>query len=204
MTPPVLTTIFTPPPSCSSLTYDGEIIWCGQLSSTAGDHSCYPSDFSRAWYYFYSPRVCPHGWTSAGSVSDAGALVSVSTETNALCCPSGVFIGTGPVADSNGIFCGSVLSGNVTNVLSIQKSGSTGLVTLDAATRPRLTAWADFVQVRWQSTDEPVLASVSSVGNLVGSATSSQASSRAVSSLPSNTNPPPSTAPINRPTNHLL
>jgi hypothetical protein len=82
-----LTTIFTPPASCSSIiTYDGTYLWQGGVLQT-GDLDCYPTSFLSIYASFYSPGICPYGWTSASSVTGAGALVTIPTETNALCCP---------------------------------------------------------------------------------------------------------------------
>jgi|SRR5271156_4282161 len=83
-----LTTIFTPPASCSLIiTYDGQFFWQGGVLQT-GDPDCYPASFYSVVDSFYSPGICPHGWTSASAVAGTGALVFGTTETNAICCPT--------------------------------------------------------------------------------------------------------------------
>jgi hypothetical protein len=85
---PALTTVFHPPASCTNVvTYNGAYLWQGELFES-GDLNCYPASFSLARNKFFSPGLCPNGWYSASSVAGTGALVSISGETNALCCPT--------------------------------------------------------------------------------------------------------------------
>jgi hypothetical protein len=69
------------------LTYHNSLFWQGQVSSSIGDPNCFPPNFSLAWYHFYSPGVCPYGWTSASAFVGTGAEVYNTAETNAACCP---------------------------------------------------------------------------------------------------------------------
>jgi len=82
-----ITTIFTPPPSCTSVfTRSGDLVWQGGVAQT-GDVDCFPPGFAKILNSFYSPGICPSGWTSAGALSGTGALVFNPRETNAMCCP---------------------------------------------------------------------------------------------------------------------
>lgn len=87
-TPIALTTIFTPPPSClSTITYDGTSFWQGGVRQL-GDHGCYPPSFTAIYNSFYSPGICPHSWTSVGTIfgNDITATNGLVL-TNAMCCP---------------------------------------------------------------------------------------------------------------------
>ena len=65
-----LTTIYTPPPSCSSIvTWDGTHLWQFGTNQTGGD--CYPPKFRSIYNSYYSPGICPHDWTSAGSLQSS-------------------------------------------------------------------------------------------------------------------------------------
>lgn len=82
-----LTTIFTPPPSClSTVTYDGTSFWEGGLVQT-GDQNCFPPSFTDIFKSYYSPGICPSGWTSAGSVGQFTQDNGVPG-THIFCCPS--------------------------------------------------------------------------------------------------------------------
>lgn len=91
-----LTTVFTPPASCSSSwTYEGSyynsvpggiLIQNALLHST--DSNCFPSGFTNAGRGtasdLLSPGYCPHGYTSP-------AIFQGGTATTAICCLSWVF-----------------------------------------------------------------------------------------------------------------
>ena len=103
---------------------------------------------------------------------------------------SNLFVGTGPVPSSNGMFCASILLGTITDVYSTSTRAegpipeNPSLVTLTANSLRNPTAWADIVQVRWQETDTQILAIISSEASL---RTSSQASTRPQSTMISST-----------------
>lgn len=78
-TPLPLTTIYTPPASCSQIvTWDGTNFWQYGTNQTGGD--CYPPNFHNVYNSFYTPGVCPDAWTSAG-------MLQHSSGYDAMCCP---------------------------------------------------------------------------------------------------------------------
>ncbi|KAH7135801.1 hypothetical protein B0J11DRAFT_565083 [Dendryphion nanum] len=86
-----LTTTYKPAPGCLTSAYGS--IWTDG-STTHKWHSlglpttsqCYPPKFSGIAEAYYSPGICPSGWTSAcGSTEEVESM----TETRAVCCPSG-------------------------------------------------------------------------------------------------------------------
>ena|SRR3569833_989748 len=77
-----LTTIYTPPPTCSQIiTSSGELLWQGGMFQT-GDVNCFPPSFSQIVGSAYSPGVCPHGWTVEFTL-----WATASAETAVYCCP---------------------------------------------------------------------------------------------------------------------
>lgn len=88
-----LTTIFTPPASCSDvitliITSGSTAAWKG-VDDGRGDASCGPPSYLSMgipdWTY-YSPGICPHGWTSATRSGETSPS-TVGLETTAMCCP---------------------------------------------------------------------------------------------------------------------
>ena len=77
-----LTTLFTPPPSCTDIiTRAGTNFWQGGKEQT-GDPDCYPPNFYSIYGSYYSPGICPSGWSNGGShATIAGSIM------DALCCP---------------------------------------------------------------------------------------------------------------------
>ncbi|KAK0717550.1 hypothetical protein B0T26DRAFT_802651 [Lasiosphaeria miniovina] len=74
-----LTTPFLAPEWCSrSFTVhpphqDGAVTWGTRYLDSPTTRSCYPPGFETFnWGEFYSPAVCPSGWTSAGTWKDYG------------------------------------------------------------------------------------------------------------------------------------
>ncbi|KAE8386703.1 hypothetical protein BDV23DRAFT_138498 [Aspergillus alliaceus] len=103
-TPPPLTSTFTPAPSCFSDIY----IWnntqglncvVGKSTQTCrlnslgppNPHDCLPPGFNSSPQFYFSPGVCPSGYSIACStVASIGTL----SETRATCCPSGLICQT--------------------------------------------------------------------------------------------------------------
>lgn len=81
--PPLpLTSIYTPPASCSQIvTWDGENFWQYGTNQTGGD--CYPPGFHSIFNSYYTPGICPDAWTSAGQIAH-------SSGRDAMCCPKSV------------------------------------------------------------------------------------------------------------------
>ncbi|KAH7237286.1 hypothetical protein B0J15DRAFT_570128 [Fusarium solani] len=80
-----LTTVWTIPDDCpSSVPLVGD-------EHTTLDSSCYPPDYWTIWesFGFYSPGICPHGYTSGCTVTDSAYGGTVRpTEAAAICVPS--------------------------------------------------------------------------------------------------------------------
>jgi hypothetical protein len=83
---PALTTTFTPPASCLSTVYSyggsPDAHW--DELGPADVLNCLPPAYQTTPGFFYSPGVCPEGYSQAcSSVVAIGSL----TETRATCCP---------------------------------------------------------------------------------------------------------------------
>jgi len=80
-----LTSTFTPPATCLSTLYYYDSptgFWVELGPSNAPD--CLPPNYQSSLGIYYSPGVCPSGYTEACSSS---VLVDSLTETRATCCP---------------------------------------------------------------------------------------------------------------------
>ncbi|CAD0083048.1 unnamed protein product, partial [Aureobasidium vineae] len=92
-----LTTIFTPPTSCSTRpftlsTSNNILVGIWNYSSNSVD-LCYPPDWATAKTNYYTPGVCPKGHTYAGIDVGSESLDVRYTPVN--CCPSGMdLVGT--------------------------------------------------------------------------------------------------------------
>lgn len=88
-----LTTIFTPPPSCSTRLFTtdtelygsvGTVVWDDSVGMDETELPCYPMEWKAAAAWFetlaFSPGVCPADYTTFTTGSIAGATV-------AYCCP---------------------------------------------------------------------------------------------------------------------
>ncbi|KAI9043106.1 uncharacterized protein KD926_004609 [Aspergillus affinis] len=158
---PALTTTFTPAPSCMSyymLPYSASEFACmvGDESSPcqylhlgpSTTSGCLPSDWSSETDAYYSPGVCPTGYTEACS-----NLVSVGTvtETRATCCPSSYICQTDtywPWYANNG--CTKIV--NTTEVYTYTTDDpDDGLITTTSKDPYGVNAYA--VTIRYQSAD---------------------------------------------------
>ncbi|KAI0012207.1 hypothetical protein F4779DRAFT_106859 [Xylariaceae sp. FL0662B] len=83
-----LTTTFTPPTACETQTADIYL-----LVQSDGDYfaqgpvdpgSCWPSGYSAKTNEYYSPGICPSGFTPACNRTN---IIGLSTETIQTCCP---------------------------------------------------------------------------------------------------------------------
>ncbi len=115
-----LTTIFTPPATCLNvITYSSDLGTQSAVTGSAisnlilghyrsvGDAACYPPSVGTStteWgVYFYSPGMCPKGWTAEctqytfTTITDfrtrpetgTGVVIPIGSDTSrALCCPS--------------------------------------------------------------------------------------------------------------------
>ncbi|KAI2604595.1 hypothetical protein GGR54DRAFT_644408 [Hypoxylon sp. NC1633] len=85
-----LTTIFTPTgPDCTS-SFIGLVddnLWLQYGVGAAASHACLPTGFIPFESYFYSPGICPSGYTSACQAQSSPSTGTAS-QTEATCCPS--------------------------------------------------------------------------------------------------------------------
>ncbi|THZ07420.1 hypothetical protein D6C93_01048 [Aureobasidium pullulans] len=163
-----LTTIFTPPTSCSTRPFtlgatNSSTIgtWDAQYNST---YACYPPSWNTAKVNYYLPGVCPEGYNYVG-------IFSYQITTSANCCPYGMSL-----VDNNN--CQTVISTptyalmpDLTNTFGIS-DGFTGLATP--------------INVAWRSADlqsfTPVAAPVLAVASAWNLPTSTRTADTATSS----------------------
>lgn len=84
-----LTTTFTAPASCASST-GINIVGCGSgcvwwAEGPLDAPDCYPSSYNPSLSHYYSPGVCPSGYTPACTSKNTAGRV---TETVQTCCPT--------------------------------------------------------------------------------------------------------------------
>ncbi|KAI9745241.1 MAG: hypothetical protein M1818_001519 [Claussenomyces sp. TS43310] len=174
-----------------------------------GDAACYPptiqtSEGTEVWgNYYYSPGICPLGWTSVAdqSISPAGLPTTLPASiTAALCCPLGWFPYGGGVAGWSSHGCTTAwTSGHVLkNVWDVPSTYQNMLSSTDPATKTltALTLQADAsavcdgIPIMWQNTDTAILRLLGqSIPTTVtsGSSGSSRATSSPTTSMPTPT-----------------
>ncbi|PLB46485.1 hypothetical protein P170DRAFT_511244 [Aspergillus steynii IBT 23096] len=189
-----LTTTFTPAPTCTDNFYmlpyaaSGFACMVGDTSSpcqylhlgpsTASD--CMPPDWSTGTDAYYSPGVCPTGYTEACS-----NLVSVGTvtETRATCCPSSYICQTDtywPWYADNG--CTKIVDSTEVYTYTTDDPDD-GLITTTSEDKYGVNAYA--VTIRYQSADKlppTTSATTTSAPTSTTSSTTSTTSSAATSS----------------------
>jgi hypothetical protein len=99
-TPLALTTTFSPQPECTTDTWyieyvTGEYYYTTSIPNSLEGwylsqgptdwRSCFPSGYEAKTDFYYSPGVCPSGYSIASS---SVLSIGVSSETRATCCPS--------------------------------------------------------------------------------------------------------------------
>ncbi|KAK7914619.1 hypothetical protein PG985_012322 [Apiospora marii] len=150
-----LTTIFTTPDFCAP----GR--WMYTDTPALSSSICMPPDFNRFYDYkygFYSPGICPAGYTEgcafpktlAGNTNGTpfyGGTV-MAGETARICCPTGYTCYTG--SDEDKIYSQCIATGRKTTFLGYNYGSNTYLTTVT-------DAMAYAIQVRWQSSDLPSL-----------------------------------------------
>ncbi|KAI1399133.1 hypothetical protein F4819DRAFT_430556 [Hypoxylon fuscum] len=87
-----LTTSFTPPADCTA---SSALYWINTantfyfLHGSPGQSSCFPDNYSPYQNQYYSPGICPAGYTRACESLSTSAS---HTATQAVCCPIGNYI----------------------------------------------------------------------------------------------------------------
>ncbi|KAI1410041.1 hypothetical protein F5Y13DRAFT_168865 [Hypoxylon sp. FL1857] len=88
-----LTTSFTPPADCTA---SSALYWVNTASTfywlhgQPGQSSCFPDNYSPYQNQYYSPGICPAGYTRACESASSGGD-NVAT-TRATCCPEGNYV----------------------------------------------------------------------------------------------------------------
>lgn len=140
----------------------------GDPESIYANPTCYPPAYSdpviglsTVLYQYYSPAICPSGWSSASTgFSSSGSV----TATNIACCPSGYQFRTGNLNLCQSTFATSFsVSCAYANVTSLPNSYSTGPTatstfsfSLPCATSCSNGVWPFYLQV--QASDASVFA----------------------------------------------
>ncbi|KAK8074899.1 hypothetical protein PG997_009562 [Apiospora hydei] len=150
-----LTTIFTTPDFCAP----GR--WSATATPALSSSICMPPEFNRYYDYkygFYSPGICPMGYTEGcafpktlagrtnGTPFFGGTLMA--GETARICCPTGYTCYTG--SDEDKTYSQCIATAGPTTFLGYNYRSNTYLTTVTDA-----LAYA--IQVRWQSSDLPSL-----------------------------------------------
>ena len=169
--PPLpLTSIYTPPASCSQIvTWDGENFWQYGTNQTGGD--CYPPGFHSIFNSYYTPGICPDAWTSAGQLSH-------SSGRDAMCCPKSVDRSPSKrlyrqliwhsgysLSRHNGYACASIFSTVLKSVYSTFTASDdpipsgVSFTTIDPISAG--TIIADVIQVQWQNKDQKIISLMS-------------------------------------------
>jgi hypothetical protein len=164
-----LTTTFTAPLSCASST-GIHIVGCGRdciwwAEGPLNTRDCYPSDYTPYLSHYYSPGICPSGYTAACTSQHSLGRV---TETVQTCCPTALGYDyqcvdpTWPWHSSLGCtvtFSDASLTLSFPTVTSI-RDGRT-VVTSTARTEVGIGAYG--VEIRFQATDFVESTTVSAV-----------------------------------------
>jgi len=149
---PPLTTTFTPPSSCLSLTfYDGPPYNEDRLGPSPSATECFPSNWKSDSTFFFSPGLCPYGYLTATTSLN---LFATLTETVVDCCPSSF-----SWVPSAGVAYGGRCEKAYTDLASTRSNpeySSTNLVSTATGTGPGYVV-ASLLQVRFQQTDLSIL-----------------------------------------------
>ncbi|KAJ6095651.1 hypothetical protein N7486_006397 [Penicillium sp. IBT 16267x] len=156
--PSPLTTTFTPPADCFTDAYhiqwwegtdyytpvSATYTWWWVSLGARDWNTCFPSGFSTATTSYFSPGLCPSGYTAAG-VSELS--LDSNIETRATCCPSGYNAQTG-----NGWpwYSDNPCTSSNTNSDLVYVYTFNGAVTSETGT---FGIQGKGVSIRWQSTD---------------------------------------------------
>ncbi|KLJ11386.1 hypothetical protein EMPG_09691 [Blastomyces silverae] len=197
-----LTSVFTPPSSCSSSwTYEGEYynsVTGGLLMQNAfntRDPNCFPPFFEGTGrgeiQQVYSPGYCPQGYTSPAATTANGV-------TTAICCPSDYIYFTTLTTinfySAPTIFAGCISTfpeSSTTTVLA--RSGQESLVH-SAVTGP-ITMWGQAIVVQFQSKDLSLYTDATTTSASSTGTTASETSTQPNPSQPANEDQPSPTSP---------
>ncbi|KAF2645949.1 hypothetical protein P280DRAFT_465689 [Massarina eburnea CBS 473.64] len=209
-----ITTAFSPPASCldTMTMYGRGTLYFGHFYGPFIDTACYPAGANTqkltdatSWdTYYYSPAICPYGWTTATTFSAAYPGNNATTwirlgpgTTAGVCCPSGhKYWGLGHLCTSR------VTQNQLITYIVPTNNGVEILRPVSSSTQPSDSSIrGDGVPIWWQSSDMEVLRAAatmvpSSTGSITSSAqTSPTASIASSTSTPTPTEPSPTDSP---------
>ncbi|KAI9894613.1 MAG: hypothetical protein M1814_001968 [Vezdaea aestivalis] len=155
--PQDLTSFFSPPAPCATLTTFGSETTDILRYAPAAD--CKPAGLDRM--SFYSPGICPSGYAS-NAVATSDLLTPLKSDESAIaCCPTGFKVSTdGYEAHGAPLYwCYSTLN-TPTTIISV---ASTGAPPVTTTIDPKgLVVQAEAVKIRYGSSDDAALASARS------------------------------------------
>ncbi|PGH10409.1 hypothetical protein GX51_00168 [Blastomyces parvus] len=197
-----LTTVFTPPSSCSSSwTYEAEYynsVTGGLLMQNAvssRDPNCFPPFFEGSGRgqieQVYSPGFCPEGYTSP-------AATTVNGVTTAVCCPSDytyfTTLTTINFYSSTTIFAGCISTFPKDSTTTVVARTGAQSLQHSVVTGP-ITMWGQAILVQFQSKDLSLYTDAITTSGLSTTTTASQTASQPTPSQPVNNNQPSPTSP---------
>ncbi|KAJ6082943.1 hypothetical protein N7467_007078 [Penicillium canescens] len=191
-----MTTVFTPPASCSSSwTFEPSganniasgLLLQNAAASDNADPNCFPSGYThfgrQTASIAYSPGVCPVGYTTAN-------LVIHNPVTTAQCCLSNFeYLTVSMGEDSTYAGCTSMLpSGSSTIVTVRQVSGESTQVS------GPITMWAQPIQIQLQATDASLFTTATSTSASASNSATATATSTSTSTSTSASGAPSSSS----------
>ncbi|KAI1141739.1 hypothetical protein F5Y05DRAFT_373640 [Hypoxylon sp. FL0543] len=194
-----LTTTFIPPADCLNqgvgiARYSTAGSYNYYLTAGPAASSCFPNSTFPGVSNYYSPGVCPFGYSVACStrnpLSTGGA-----TETTAICCPTSLFsfgCNTAPVGTDWGVLAEctattsdvTILATIATAIPSSKFSAASSDASGDAILNGSVIVNGYGVQVRWQSTDEALWNTSPTSSSSIPSAIPSATTTASQTSLP--------------------
>lgn len=147
--PVALTTTFTPAPSCFTdlWLYGDRAVNYWYSMGPPDPSNCFPPSWQSATTSFFSPGVCPQGYSTACA---SEAISGSMTETSARCCPSGWYC----YSHANVNFPGQACATHVTSPgISTITTSAASIITTTAYINTTDFINAFGVEIRWQSTD---------------------------------------------------
>ena len=149
-----LTTVFTTPDFC------GPSIWHDPATPALSSSICMPPNFGKLYGYhygFYSPGICPSGYTEGCAFPTSLAVTNNGTpflggalipgETARICCPTGFTCYTkGPNIDAEKTYSQCISTGSLSTFVAYDYGLHSYIMSTAAA---KVFA----IQVRWQSSD---------------------------------------------------
>ncbi|KAF1969941.1 hypothetical protein BU23DRAFT_232606 [Bimuria novae-zelandiae CBS 107.79] len=169
----------------------GGSMFFGHLNDPYFDVSCFPlgtmnaadlvNDDTKWQLYYYSPAICPSGWTTATTfrsyvpgVDDTKFFQLGPQTTAAICCPSSYSY------FHMGHLCASIVTRDqrvpYVNPTSSGTDGWNRGIVSTLTVAKDFTAVGDGVQIRWQSSNEAVLAAATDVTSITSSSSSKKES----------------------------